>query len=153
MIQSSREAHLQELMLRELPVARFMAVRVEARDERGLTLRSPEAPNKNAHGTMFGGSIGALALLAGWGFVRLQLEEEKVHAEVVVQRSELDYRTPVLGEATALARAPTADEWDRFRKLLTRRGKARIKLTVEVTGAGSSQPNVVMEGWFVALTQ
>lgn len=153
MVQTSQEARLQEVIRKELPVARFMAVRVASWNDSGLTLRSPEAPNRNAHGTTFGGSISALGLLAGWGLINLRLAEVGIDAEVVVQRSCVDYRSPLLGEVEAIALMPSDDDWSRFLRTYERRGRARLRLIVEISGETGEAPGGVMEGVFVAMAR
>src|SRR5690606_33240492 len=50
----------------KIPLARAMGVRVERCDSEGLVLTAPLEPNHNHLGTAFGGSLAALATLAGY---------------------------------------------------------------------------------------
>lgn len=148
---SFQVARLQKILREELPLAAFMDVRVRRRDESGLVLWAPEEPNRNVHGSLFGGSIGALALLAGWGFVHLGLREEREEADVVVQRAETEYRAPMAGPVLAVALPPDPPAWDRFLRTFRRHGRARIRVTIQVHEEGHSDADAVMEAWFVAL--
>lgn len=150
---SFQVARLQKILREELPLAAFMDVRVRRRDGSGLVLWAPEEPNRNAHGSLFGGSIGALALLAGWGFVHLGLQEERLEADVVVQRAETDYRAPMAGPVLAVALPPEPGAWNRFVRTLRRRGRARIRVTIHLREEGHAGPDAVMEAWFVALAE
>lgn len=158
MRQSFQGARLEEILREQLPLARFMDVRVEACDDSGLVLSAAGPPNVNLHGTMFGGSIGALALLAGWGLLRLRLLETGMDPEIVIQRSLARYLAPIAGAARAVAHAPAREEWERFLKTLRRRRKARILLEVEVFPDGDEEADLGGEGarmdaWFVAVDE
>lgn len=151
MTQSFQAARLEEILREELPLARFMDVRVASVERDGLTLTAAELPNTNLHGTMFGGSIAALALLAGWGLVRLGLREEGIEPDVVVQRTITEYVRPVEGDAVAVALTPDPAEWARFVAAVRRRKRGRVLLEIHVRGANSESPDTLMDAWFVAV--
>ena len=77
----------------KIPLARAMGVRVERCDSEALVLTAPLEPNHNHLGTAFGGSLAALATLAGYAFLWRELRDPDAH--IVIRRSELDYRHPV----------------------------------------------------------
>lgn len=143
-------ARLEEIMRDELPMARFMDVRVVDATPDGLSLSCAAGPNVNLHGTMFGGSIGALALLAGWGLVRMHLRERGIEPDVVVQRTLTEYVAPLYETGVARAVMPDPEDWERFVETLERRGKGRILIEIHVSQEGSSSPAALMDAWFVA---
>lgn len=145
-------ARLEEIMRDELPMARFMDIRVVDAGPGGLSLACAPGPNVNLHGTMFGGSIGALALLAGWGLVRMHLRERGIEPDVVVQRTLTEYVSPIYEAGVARAVTPEAEEWNRFVQTLERKGKGRILIEVHVSPAGDSSAAALMDAWFVAST-
>ena len=57
----------------QIPLTRAMGVRVESYDGQQLVLTAPLALNHNHLGTAFGGSLSALATLAGYGLLWLDL--------------------------------------------------------------------------------
>ncbi len=65
----------------KIPLTRAMDVRVVTDDEHGFAVEAPVGPNRNHLHTAFGGSINAVATLAGYGFLWLQLRD---HAHVVI---------------------------------------------------------------------
>jgi thioesterase domain-containing protein len=124
---------LKAWMNAEIPLTRHIDVRIAGYDQDTLTLLAPLAANSNHKGTAFGGSLFSLAVLAGWGLLALKLEERGLHAELVIQESHVEYLAPVRGDFSARASLPDAGEFERFVKMLERRGKARIRIAVLVT--------------------
>ncbi|HEY6097971.1 MAG TPA: YiiD C-terminal domain-containing protein, partial [Anaeromyxobacter sp.] len=77
-----------------IPITRSLGAAAVRHDGTSLTLSAPLAPNLNHRGTAFGGSMSALALLAGWGVVHLALRDLGVETRLVVQRSAMDFLEP-----------------------------------------------------------
>lgn len=131
----------------QIPLTKAMGVRVEAHDGRQLVLTAPLAANHNHLGTAFGGSLAALATLAGYGLLWLELGNRDAH--IVIRRSELDYRHPVTGPLRAICRKPPETELAAFRATFAKAGKARIRLEVTVGEAG--RVCMAFAGTFVAI--
>ena len=79
------------------PVAALGLRIVEATGER-LRLHAPLAPNINDKGCAFGGSLGSLMTLAGWGLIVLRLAEVGLDADVFVADSETRYCAPLFAD-------------------------------------------------------
>lgn len=128
---------LAAFLARELPLSSALGVEIAALDDgaRAVRLRAPLAPNRNPHGTAFGGSLATLALLAGWVLVYRALAAEGLAAQLVVQHTECDYLAPARGALLASAVLDDA-EWRRFASALGDRGRARIEVAVAVESEG-----------------
>ena len=131
----------------QIPLTRAMGVKVESHDAAGLVLGAPLEANHNHLGTAFGGSLAALATLAGYALLWLELGNRDAH--LVIRRSELDYRHPVTGPLRAICRRPPEAELAAFRATFAKAGKARIRLGVTVEEAG--RVCMGFEGTFVAV--
>jgi thioesterase domain-containing protein len=131
----------------QIPLTRAMGVKVESHDARGLVLGAPLAANHNHLGTAFGGSLAALATLAGYALLWLELGNRDAH--IVIRRSELDYRHPVTGPLRAICRKPPDAELDAFRATFAKTGKARVRLEVTVEEQG--RVCMAFVGTFVAI--
>jgi thioesterase domain-containing protein len=130
-----------------IPLTRAMGVKVETHDASGLVLTAPLDANHNHLGTAFGGSLAALATLAGYALLWLELGDRDAH--LVIRRSELDYRHPVTGPLRAICRKPPEAELAAFRATFAKAGKARIRLAVTVEEAG--RVCMAFAGTFVAI--
>jgi len=98
-----------------------------------LELEAALEPNVNVHGTGFAGSVYAVAALAGWGLLYLELRRRTLDAAIVIARGQMDYTLPVDGDFRA--RAELGAQGDAFESLIER-GKARLELGASVTVAG-----------------
>ena len=107
-----------------------MGVRVVANDENGFVLEAPVALNSNHLRTGFGGSINAVATLAAYGFLWLEVNDAAAH--VVVAESSIRFLRPVRETIRAICLRPAAEELAAFRSQFDAKGKARIALRVNV---------------------
>ncbi|HZD04188.1 MAG TPA: YiiD C-terminal domain-containing protein [Longimicrobiales bacterium] len=146
---SGRAGDLEGFLYRHIPLARAMGVRVVAADGDGVVLEAPLDVNDNHHGTLFGGSASALAMLSAWGWMHLRLEAEGLDPDLVIQRSAMDFVAP--GRADVTARCPGTGErsWRRFLRTYRRFGRARLELPAVVSSGG--EVVATLEGRFVAL--
>jgi thioesterase domain-containing protein len=124
--------YLQARLAGEFMLARHIGIVVESADDEAVVLRAPLAPNANYKGTAFGGSLYSLAVLAGWAWVTRYLAARGLAADAVIQESSVRFLAPVQGELRASAAAPPGAQIDKFRKMLQRAGRGRIRLRVEI---------------------
>jgi len=126
-----------------------MAVSVVSVQSDSVILRAPLAPNINHRETVFGGSASALAILAAWSLLHVRLTNENIASRLVIQRNTMEYDQPILGDFTAHSSLAQPDRWDRFTRMIARKGKARIAVASSLQYGG----NVVgrFSGEFVAL--
>ena len=130
----------------QIPITRAMGLRVVASDESGFTVEAPVALNSNHQRTAFGGSNNAVATLAAYGFLWLELNEAAAH--VVVAESSIRFLRPVRETIRATCFRPDATSLATFRDEFLAKRKARIRLRVSVTEAGETA--ALFEGLFVA---
>jgi len=124
-----------------IPLAKAMGVGVEVSDDRALVLTAPKEQNKNSLNTAFGGSLVALATLAGYGVVwELMKDEKKADKPVwhiVVKESRAAYRKPVIGDLRAICERPAQAAIAEFKEALARYGKAKLKLRASIVENGN----------------
>lgn len=120
-----------------IPLSAAMGARVLGIEPGGVTLAAPLAPNLNHRSTAFGGSVATLAILAGWTAVHLELHRSELDAHTVIQRSDVAYLHPVIDDFEARTRPLDPQGWRRMTRALSRWGRGRIPVTVDVTSAGT----------------
>ena len=126
-----------------------MGVRVMAHDETGFAIEAPVALNSNHLRTGFGGSINAVATLAAYGFLWVELRDPSVH--VVVAESSIRFLRPVRTMIHAICEQPVSEEWAAFQTRFAEKHKARIALRVKVVEEGEIAAE--FEGVFVARSE
>ena len=124
--------YLQNRIVGEFILARHIGIVVESADDSAVVLRAPLALNANYKGTAFGGSLYSVAVLTGWAWVTRYLAARGLAADAVIQESSVRFLAPVQGELRASVAAPSDAQIDKFRKMLQRAGRGRIRLRVEI---------------------
>jgi len=124
-----------------IPLAKAMGVGVEVSDDRALVLTAPKEQNKNSLNTAFGGSLVALATLAGygvgWELMKDEKKADKPVWHIVVKESRAAYRRPVLGDLRAICERPAQAAIAEFKEALARYGKAKLKLRASIIEDGN----------------
>lgn len=120
----------------EMPVTQHLGIEPAGYRHGVLTLRAPLAANVNHKGTAFGGSLNAIATLAGWSVLWLALREHDLPGEVVIQDSTVRYLRPVTGDFQARSGPPEPEALSRLLSAVRRRGRGRISLVAEVEDQG-----------------
>jgi thioesterase domain-containing protein len=124
--------YLQKRIAGEFMLAKHIGIVVESADDSAVVLRAPLALNANYKGTAFGGSLYSVAVLTGWAWVTRYLAARGLAADAVIQESSVRFLVPVQGELRASVAAPSDVQIEKFRKMLLRAGRGRIRLRVEI---------------------
>lgn len=135
---SAGMAGLRDYLLTHIPLTAAMGVEVSVESPERVVLAAPLAPNINHQGTAFGGSVAALATLAAWSLVRVRLEDADRAANVVVQRSSMEYCAAIDGALTAVCEFADDGLWQQTIERLDRRGRARLELHSRLEHAGET---------------
>ncbi len=128
-------ARLEAYLHEQIPLSKAMQVRVLEAGPR-LRLAADLKPNLNHKKTAFGGSLYALAVLAGWSSVRLHMEAAGLEGEIVIGKSQCRYIKAAREEFVAEVEPIEAAAWEQFRAAYTRKGKAPLMLAVDVKCGG-----------------
>ncbi|WP_405224312.1 YiiD C-terminal domain-containing protein [Lentisalinibacter sediminis] len=131
-------AGLRDYLLTHIPLTAAMGVEVHVERPDRVVLTAPLAPNVNHQGTAFGGSVAALATLAAWSLVRVRLDQAGRAANVVIQRSSMEYCAAIDGELRAVCEFGDEDLWRKTIERLDRRRRARLELHSHLEHAGAA---------------
>jgi thioesterase domain-containing protein len=134
----------------DIPLARALGIEIVRRSHDGVALRAPFQPNRNGHGTLFGGSAVSVALIAGWLLVHGWVEAAGVDADVVIHELDARFDSPITGDVRATAQAPPSRARERFERTLAKRGRARVDIPIRV-GGGDVAKGTALVGRYVAL--
>jgi thioesterase domain-containing protein len=133
-LKSSAELAAAEEFLREaIPLTRAMEVRVVPHRD-GFAIEAPVEPNHNHLDTAFGGSINAVATLAGYTLLWLEVRGRAVN--LVVRESSIRFIRPIRKTIRAVCEPVAPDEIATFEERLNRDGRARLAVGVRVEENG-----------------
>lgn len=116
-----------------------------------VRLLCPMAGNENHHGTMFGGSLAMVSIIAGYALAFLLLEERigadwEDNFQLVIKDFQCSYKRPV--EQDAIFTAAVDGDSGAFVQQLLHSGKAPLPVRISVGAEGSeklySQANYVV---------
>lgn len=119
--------------LGKIPMLNAMEVDYRFYDGNELLLACPLLPNINDKGTVFGGSISALATICGWTITSLEALKAGVNCDVVITKQTLQFLKPANSEliASCECTAPYS-----FGSQLQAGRKARLELKVSLSSNG-----------------
>ncbi|MDT8369425.1 MAG: YiiD C-terminal domain-containing protein [Longimicrobiales bacterium] len=137
-------------LVRDFPLASALGIQIMAAGVNGVRLEAPFAPNRNGHGSFFGGSSIALALISGWLLVRNWVDAAGIDADVVIQEVNARFEAPVAERVRVCAFPPAPRVWKRFHQMLDRYGRARVEIEMEVSSASEAHATRLL-GRYVAL--
>ena len=146
---SDAAAALTTVWHERMPLTTALGVEIGALDGERLKLLLPLAPNRNHKGTVFAGSLSALATLAGWSALWLVLREAEEQAHVVIQDARIHYKVPARGDVVARVPLPTGAAREKWLAALRKKGRARLGLEVEVVDL-AGEVVATFEGRYVA---
>jgi len=139
---------LQATLAKHMPICSAMELRVEGWQDGQLSMSMPLEPNRNHQYSAFAGSLSALCTITGWGTVFMLLKQEGLDGNIVIRRSTIRYRRPVVDAQFVATGLPIAlDASDYFFELM--RSKDRSKLDVSVEIADEDGPFVTFTGSYV----
>ncbi len=118
-----------------IPLTRAMGLRVVPDAASGFAIEAPVDRNSNHLQTAFGGSINAIATLAGYALLWLELRDEIAH--VVIASSTIRFLRPVREMIRAICLRPSEGALEQFKSALRTDGKARMTLSVHVDEDGA----------------
>ena len=134
-----------------MPPVAAMQIRASGFEGDVLSLSAPLAANVNDKNCAFGGSMSSMLTLAGWGLINLKLAEAGLDADVYVQDASTMYLAPLWDQLIAEAYAPD-NSWPTFIETLRAKGKARLSIESEISGAEGGGVAARQSARYVAMT-
>ncbi len=131
---ASDAAALQRLAehMQAMPPVAALGLALDGYDGDSLRLRAPLTRHVNDKGCAFGGSMGSMMTLAGWGLVTMRLQGVGIAADVFVAESTVRYLAPLFDDLVAEARLADDASWDTLITRLRETGRARIHIQSDV---------------------
>lgn len=127
------EKQIEAYLYKNIPLTQAMGIKVEHASPQKVVLCAPFANNINHKKTVFGGSLHAVATLACWSLLYVNLKESGDESwQIVITKSDVAYHAPVDADFKAECLMPEDVAWKRFMKTLLLKEKARIQLNANI---------------------
>lgn len=128
---------LENKLHNEIPLTKFMDLKITKHDEKELITIAPLNKNINDKDTAFGGSLATLTIISGWSICWLISKELEINSEnIVVIKNEHSYRKPVTKELICHKKRPTKDEIENLKNKLLLKKSASIKISSQIIEDG-----------------
>jgi thioesterase domain-containing protein len=127
---------VEQYLHEHIPLSKAMAVSVTSIDDNGVILSAPLLPNINHRSTAFGGSLSAVTILSAWTLVHVRLQPLSIPCQIVIQSSNINYLKPIESDFQSHCITPSLQNWNRFVKTFSTKGKGRILLDAEIYSKG-----------------
>lgn len=145
-ISSTLEKYLHE----HIPLSSTMGIKVKEASSKKIVLSAPLFANINHKKTAFGGSLSAVATLACWSLLYVNLSNLSDNPyEIVITESHIKYLKAIQEDFEVDCQFPSDISWNRFIKTLLGKSKSRIELTATIKSSG--QLAVSFRGTFAAI--
>ena len=143
-----QKKYLEDYLLLHIPLSQAIGICVASASPQEVTLWAPFSNNINHKKTIFGGSLHAVAILACWSLIHINLEDLNP-LDIVITSSTIHYLLPVTSDFKAQCVLPEESAWHRFISMLRLKGKARVILQAKIYQ--NEKLAVTYEGIFAAI--
>ena len=131
LLQPDTQAHaFTHFLHTNIPLTAAMEIQTLIYGKEKVVLSVPLAPNQNDKHTGFGGSISCLATVCGWSVMYANFHDLLPEGKIVVQKSEMQYFTPITDDFRAECICPTESERQHLLQSYQMRGKGKTTLQI-----------------------
>lgn len=141
---------LEKFIKQNIPLTNFIDFSIKELTRNSIRITAPLKPNENHYGTVFGGSLAIMGILAGWGLLHFNMIEEKIKGTIVIKEGKMKFLRPALKEFEAINQALPTEIWNEFKSEFFEKGKAKILLRTQLYSEGNLI--AIHEGLYVILS-
>lgn len=114
----------------KIPITKAMEFSVTEFTKSKVRISAKLEPNINHKSTAFGGSINCLMTVCGWSMVFANIKELDPDVHIVIQKSNINYLSPICGDFIAECELSDADAKKKFLETYNKHKKSRLNLKV-----------------------
>lgn len=141
---------LEEYIKHNIPLTNFINFSINELTHNSIRITAPLKPNDNHYGTVFGGSLAIMGILAGWGLLHFNMIESQIKGTIVIQEGKMKFLQPALSDFEAVNRALPTEVWNDFKNEFLEKGKAKIRLRTHLYSGDKLV--AIHEGLYVMLS-
>ncbi|MDO6462266.1 YiiD C-terminal domain-containing protein [Granulosicoccaceae sp. 1_MG-2023] len=129
-------AELQQKIDNDIKPAAAMKFSIAGYDGERFALGAPKQFNTNHHGTVFGGSLYAIAAVAGWGVLRCKLDDYQLEGTIVVKEAGMRYLRPVTEDFVIHTQIHPEDDLAQVMQTYRDTGSCNLRIHGEIQNKG-----------------
>jgi thioesterase domain-containing protein len=139
---------LQNKLHNEIPLTKFMDIKIKEYSEKELITTAPLSININDKGTAFGGSLSTMTIISSWSLCWLISKELGFDSSnIVVIKNENSYKKPITKDIFCYTQKPSKEEIQRLKEKLETKKSASIKIYSSIIE--DNQVCVEFQGYYV----
>ncbi|BAK73790.1 YiiD C-terminal domain-containing protein [Arcobacter sp. L] len=139
---------LEKKLHNEIPLTKFMNLKILNYNEKELITTIPLDVNINDKGTAFGGSLATLTIISGWSLCWLISKELGFNSNnIVIIKNENSYKKPVTKDIICHTFKPNNEEINILKEKLLSKQSASVKITSQIVE--NNEICVVFVGYYV----
>ncbi|MBN2546383.1 MAG: YiiD C-terminal domain-containing protein [Spirochaetes bacterium] len=136
---------LKDYINKNIPITSKMKFKIESYDKNKLVISALLNANKNDKNSAFAGSIYSLAVLTGWGLLKLKLLCENLNADTAIHNATIIYHKPVLNNFIAECSLTDNENYDEFLTRLKEKSNAKLSLSIKISEKNDPENTVKAE--------
>ena len=128
---------LQNKLHNEIPLTKYMDIKIQDYNETKLITTAPLSININDKGTAFGGSLSTITIISAWSLCWLISKELGFDSNnIVIIKNETSFRKPVTKDILCHTKKPSIEEIERLKQKLEKKKSASIKIESQIIENG-----------------
>jgi len=124
---------LEKKLHNEIPMTKYMELKIDSIDENRLITTIPLKPNINDKGTGFAGSLSTLVTISAWSSCFLEVTKLGYEKSMIaIIKSDTSYKAPVTKDMKCITTIPSKEEIEILSKKLKEKGSASLKVISQI---------------------
>jgi len=142
---------LQNYIVKNIPIVKEMGFIIEDIGDNQVIVSGEYKKHINHTNSVFGGSISSVMTLAGWGRVRILIEDIDKNAVILIKSNSTDFIKPVVEDYIVITESLLEKDIEKFKKIYNKFGKGRIMVNAVLKHRNSNEILAKFIGEFVAI--
>lgn len=142
---------LQNYIVKNIPIVKEMGFIIEDIGDNQVIVSGEYKKHINHTNSVFGGSISSVMTLAGWGRVRILIEDIDKNAVILIKSNSTNFIKPVVEDYIVITESLLEKDIEKFKKIYNKFGKGRIMVNAVLKHRNSNEILAEFIGEFVAI--
>ncbi|UUV17404.1 thioesterase domain-containing protein [Fusobacteria bacterium ZRK30] len=145
------KVELQKYIIENIPIVKEMGFVIENIGNNEVVVSGEYKKHINHTNSVFGGSISSVMTLAGWGRVRILIEDIDNNAVILIKSNSTDFIKPVVEDYVVITEPLLEKDIAKLKKVYNKFGKGRIIVNAVLKHKNSCEVLAKFTGEFVAI--